>query len=105
VPSIVLTTLNARYIHASMGLRYLYANMESLQSDTRLLEFNINTRVMDIAETLLAEDAKIIGIGVYIWNATETLQLVKLLKTISPETIIVLGGPEVSYEYESQELN
>jgi radical SAM superfamily enzyme YgiQ (UPF0313 family) len=101
---IVLTTLNARYIHASMGLRYLYANMGALQSKTELIEFNINTRVMDIAESLLQRNPEIIGIGVYIWNATESLQLVKLLKVISPDTIIVLGGPEVSYEYETQEL-
>jgi len=101
---ISLTTLNARYIHASMGLRYLYANMGDLQGNTRLIEFNINSRVMDIAETLLEDHPDIIGIGVYIWNATETLQLVQLIKTISPETIIVLGGPEVSYEFEQQQL-
>jgi len=104
VSQIILTTLNARYIHASMGLRYLYANMGHLQDKTELREFNINTRVMDIAESLLLAKPEIIGIGVYIWNATESLQLVKLLKTISPETTIVLGGPEVSYEYETQEL-
>jgi len=104
MPKIILTTLNARYIHASMGLRYLLANMGYLQDSTQLIEFNINTRVMDIAEILLQDEPDIIGIGVYIWNATETLQLVQLLKTISPETIIVLGGPEVSYEYEQQEL-
>ncbi len=104
MPQIILTTLNARYIHASMGLRYLYANMGHLQPHTKLLEYNINTRVMDIAESLLQHKPDIIGIGVYIWNATETLQLVKLLKTISPDTIIILGGPEVSYEYEDQEL-
>ncbi|VAW66123.1 Mg-protoporphyrin IX monomethyl ester oxidative cyclase [hydrothermal vent metagenome] len=101
---IILTTLNARYIHASMGLRYLFANMGNLQSKTELIEFNINTRVMDIAESLLLHNAKIIGIGVYIWNAMETLQLVKLLKTISPDTKIILGGPEVSYEFETQEI-
>lgn len=104
MPRILLTTLNARYIHASMGLRYLLANMGQLQSNTQLIEFNINTRVIDITETLLKEKPDIIGIGVYIWNATETLQLVQLLKTVSPETIIVLGGPEVSYEYEQQAL-
>jgi len=87
-----------------MGLRYLYANMGNLQSKTDLIEFNINTRVMDIAESLLQHNVKIIGIGVYIWNATETLQLVKLLKTISPETKIILGGPEVSYEFADQEI-
>jgi len=104
VHKIILTTLNARYIHASMGLRYLYANMGQMQNNTELVEYNINTRVMDIAESLLERNPQIIGIGVYIWNATETLQLVKLLKTISPDICIVLGGPEVSYEYEKQEL-
>lgn len=87
-----------------MGLRYLLANMGDLQDSTQLIEFNINSRVIDIAESLLHDKPDIIGIGVYIWNASESLQLVKLLKTISPETIIVLGGPEVSYEYEQQEL-
>ena len=101
---IILTTLNARYIHASMGLRYLLANMGKLQASTELVEFNINTRIIDVAEALLKQQPKIIGIGVYIWNATETLHLVQLLKTISPETIIVLGGPEVSYEFEDQQL-
>ncbi len=101
---IILSTLNARYIHASMGLRYLLANMGKLQDSTQLVEFNINGRMMDIAESLLKNEPEIIGLGVYIWNASETLQLVKLIKTISPETLVVLGGPEVSYEYEQQEL-
>jgi len=104
VSKIILSTLNARYIHASMGLRYLYANMGQLQNDTLLLEFNINARIMDIAEALLKNKPEIIGIGVYIWNTAEALQLIKLIKTISPDTIIILGGPEVSYEYEQQEL-
>lgn len=104
MPAIILSTLNARYIHASMGLRYLMANMGALQPSTQLMEFGINGRAIDMAETLLQQHPRIIGLGVYIWNATETLQLVKLLKTISPETIVVLGGPEVSYEYEQQEL-
>lgn len=104
VSQITLTTLNARYIHASMGLRYLYANMGDLQAITKLVEFNINGRIIDIAESLLLDKPEIIGMGVYIWNASESLELVKLLKTISPETIIILGGPEVSYEFEQQEL-
>lgn len=104
MPDIILSTLNARYIHASMGLRYLLANMAELQGSTELIEFNINGRVIDMAETLLSKQPKIIGLGVYIWNARETLELVQLLKTVSPDTLIVLGGPEVSYEFETQEL-
>ncbi len=101
---ITLCTLNARYIHASLGLRYLLANMGDLQSKTRLIEFNINARAMDMAESLLAAKPAIIGFGVYIWNVEETCTLVRLIRVISPETIIILGGPEVSYEYEEQQI-
>jgi len=101
---IILSTLNARYIHASLGLRYLLANMGELRSQTQLLEFIINSRPIDIVESLLQNNPKIIGLGVYIWNAEETLQVIKLLKKISPETIIILGGPEVTYETEQQEI-
>lgn len=103
-PGIILATLNARYIHSSLGLRYLLANMGSLRPHTRLLEFTINTRPIDIVENLLRTKPAIIGLGVYIWNASETLQVVRLLKEVSPETIIILGGPEVSYETGEQEI-
>ena len=102
--SIILSTLNARYIHASLGLRYLLANMGELRKQTQLIEFIINSRPIDIVESLLQHKPKIIGLGVYIWNAEETLQVVKLLKRVSPETIIILGGPEVTYEVEQQEI-
>ncbi|MFK5914572.1 MAG: radical SAM protein [Woeseiaceae bacterium] len=101
---IILSTLNARYIHASLGLRYLLANMGNLRAQTQLLEFIINSRPTDIVEALLKDTPKIIGLGVYIWNAEETLQVVKLLKKISPETVIILGGPEVTYETNQQEI-
>lgn len=102
--TIILSTLNARYIHASLGLRYLLANMGELRQVTRLQEFIINSRPIDIVESLLLDEPEIIALGVYIWNAGETLQVVKLIKNISPETIIILGGPEVTYETEQQEI-
>ena len=101
---IILSTLNARYIHASLGLRYLLANMGDLRAQTQLKEFIINSRPIDIVESLLQSNPKIIGLGVYIWNAEETLQVVKLLKQISPETIVILGGPEVTYETDQQDI-
>jgi radical SAM superfamily enzyme YgiQ (UPF0313 family) len=104
MPRIILTTLNARYSHASFGLRYLLANMGELRAETKLLEFTLENRPLEIAEKLLAESPVIIGIGVYIWNAQESRELVALLKAIRPELIIVLGGPEVSYEYDQQEI-
>ncbi len=101
---IVLATLNAKYIHASFGLRYLMANLGALRERACLLEFDINQRVTDIAETLLAGSPKIIGLGVYIWNAQLTAELVQVLKKVAPEVILILGGPEVSYETTQQPI-
>jgi radical SAM superfamily enzyme YgiQ (UPF0313 family) len=104
VSDIILSSLNARYIHCSLGLRYLLANMGELRARTRLQEYNISSRDMDIAEDLIKRQPKIIGFGVYIWNLEQTTRVVQLIKTIAPDIIIVLGGPEVSYEYEHQPL-
>ncbi len=150
-PRIILCTLNAKYIHASLGLRYLLANMarhggEDLRAQTVLREFTIARAPQDVADALLAElgeyendgtqvitvpdrsetrkrradsanstasaDDKvavlsgtgIIGFGVYIWNITQTTEVVRLLKLARPGIKIVLGGPEVSHEWETQEI-
>jgi len=95
--TILLTTLNARYAHSAIGLRYIFANMRELQSASEICEFTISDNIQDIAEQLLSRQPAIIGIGVYIWNARECSELVRTIKLISPETILVLGGPEVSY--------
>ncbi|MBC3881789.1 DUF4080 domain-containing protein [Undibacterium sp. LX40W] len=106
--TIVLSTLNARFSHASLGLRYLYANMGELQSQTHIQEFVIGARTTDLVERLLQwqKDGEklIIGFGVYIWNVEETTKLVAQLKRVAPEIIIVLGGPEVSYETQEQSI-
>jgi len=102
--TILLSTLNARYAHASLGLRYLLANMGELQSITALQEFVIGARTTDLVEKLLAHKPRIIGFGVYIWNVEETTKLVALLKRVAPEVVIILGGPEVSHEHGDQEI-
>lgn len=102
--TILLSTLNARYAHASLGLRYLLANMEELQAQTRIQEFVIGTRAVDIVEKLLAVKPRIIGFGVYIWNVEETTRVVAQLRRVAPEVTIVLGGPEVSYEPAEQPI-
>lgn len=102
MPDIVLTTLNARYTHASLGLRYLKANLGELRAQTSLLEFTIKDHPLHIAERILETSPKIVGFGVYIWNVIETLAVVQAIKRLSPQIFIVLGGPEVSYETENQ---
>ena len=101
---IVLATLNARYFHTSFGLRYLYANLKELQQCCEIKEFIIQTRAIDIVEQILASKPEIVGFGVYIWNIVETTNVVNLLKVIAPQIKVILGGPEVSYETESQPI-
>ena len=104
MPAVVLATLNARYVHASLGLRYLAANMGTLRGETRIVEFVLGTRAADIAEQLLALEPRVIGLGVYIWNVEETTRLVALLKEVAPQVTVVVGGPEVSHEVDAQRI-
>src|SRR5437588_9979338 len=104
MPEIVLATLNAKYIHASFGLRYLLANLGPLRPAACLVEFDIHQRPVDIAEGLLARNPKIIGLGVYIWNVAPTTEVVAAIKRVRPDITIILGGPEVSYELEDQPI-
>ncbi|ABB43323.1 Radical SAM [Sulfurimonas denitrificans DSM 1251] len=95
---IILTTLNSRFTHTSIALRYLFANLAQLQSDALIQEFTINDAVQSIAQKLLFHNPQIIGIGVYIWNVKEVYELIHIIKKVSPATKIILGGPEVSHE-------
>jgi len=104
VPDIVLTTLNARYAHASFGLRYLRANLGALRERACIIEFDISQRANDALEIILAQNPRIVGIGVYIWNAEQSLRLVADLKRVRPDLLIILGGPEVSHETDQQEI-
>lgn len=116
-PSIVLTTLNAAYIHASLGLRYLLANMGNLRPQTALREFTIARHPQQVADELLLALAEpyapeirknactqIIGFGVYIWNVSQTIEVIRRIRDVRPEIKIVLGGPEVSHETNEQEI-
>ncbi|MBT3068849.1 cobalamin-dependent protein [Rhodoferax sp. U11-2br] len=114
-PRIVLATLNARYIHASLGLRYLLANLDlhggaGLRALTQLREYTISRPANEVVDDLLATlgDAtgavQIVGFGVYIWNVTQTLEVLRLLKAARPDFKVVLGGPEVSHETAQQPI-
>ncbi|MFZ2220370.1 MAG: DUF4080 domain-containing protein [Rhodoferax sp.] len=111
VPSVVLCTLNAKYIHASLGLRYLLANMGDLKPCTVLREFTIARRPQEVLDELLAllgpqqpGATQVVGFGVYIWNVTQTEALLRLLKAQRPDIKVVLGGPEVSHEVDEQAI-
>jgi hypothetical protein len=101
---IVLATLNARWTHASLGLRCLYANLGALQPLARIEEFTIATPLERVVERLLAGSPRIVGLGVYIWNVARTTELVRRLRDAAPGLKIVVGGPEVSHETDGQPI-
>jgi radical SAM superfamily enzyme YgiQ (UPF0313 family) len=99
---IVLTALNAGYAHSSFGLRCLMSNLGELAPRAKILEFDAGLRTPEIVEAVLSLEPKIVGIGVYVWNAAECARLAAELRRLRPELKIVLGGPEVSYETSEQ---
>ncbi len=104
MPDILLTTINARYIHSALGLRYLYANLGPLKQRASIREFTAEQRPIDIAEAVLDAAPCIVGFGVYIWNVEQTTRTVALLKALRPDVVVVLGGPEVSHEWTAQRV-
>src|ERR1043166_1177180 len=101
---IILASLNAKYIHAAFGLRYLLANLGELKSRACLAEFDIHQRPLEIAEVLLARQPRVVGLGVYIWNVAQTQAVIAALKRVRPDVTVLIGGPEVSFEVEQQEI-
>lgn len=94
---VLLTALNAKYIHSSLALRYLQAFCNDLNCEIKIREFNINQHLHYILGEIAREDPDVIGFSCYIWNRTQTLDICRALKEIDPGLIIILGGPEVSF--------
>lgn len=96
-PKILLTTLNAKYIHLNLAIRILY-DLNHTKGNLSWKEFTIKSDFKEVAQKCAAYD--VVCFSCYIWNIQQTLEVCKLIKAISPATKILLGGPEVSYEYD-----
>ena len=97
--NVVVATLNAKYIHTSLALRYLKAYCEP-KHKVDMAEYTIKDPVMNIVSDLFSRAPQVVGFSCYIWNIEETLVVCSMLKKIRPDLTIVLGGPEVSYDTE-----
>ncbi|MEK9198467.1 B12-binding domain-containing radical SAM protein [Ureibacillus sp. FSL E2-3493] len=95
--NIVLTTLNAKYIHTNLALRYLKGSARP-EFDPTIVEYTIKDPAFNIVSDLYQYKPDVVGFSCYIWNIEETIRVIRMLKTVSPQTKIVLGGPEVSYD-------
>ena len=94
---VVLSTLNAKYIHTNLAIRCLKAYAEP-EHEIELSEYTIKDPTLNIATDLFSKKPDIIGFSCYIWNIEETIKVIKILRKIMPEVTIILGGPEVTYD-------
>jgi anaerobic magnesium-protoporphyrin IX monomethyl ester cyclase len=95
--SILLTTLNAKYIHLNLAIRILY-DLNKDHANLEWKEFVIKNDFNEVAEYCSKYD--IVCFSCYIWNITQTLEVCKIIKQLNSNTKVLLGGPEVSYEWE-----
>lgn len=97
IMKIVLSTLNAKYIHTNLAIRCLKASAQP-EFDSVLAEYTIKDPAFNIVSDLFQMKPDVVGFSCYIWNIRETIEVIQMLKTVLPDVKIVLGGPEVSYD-------
>src|SRR5512133_815777 len=95
---ILLTTLHAKYSHASLALPCLAAGCRNLPGvSIAIREYTVNEPREQLLRLIISEQADLVAFSCYIWNIEKTLQIVSDIKKINPDIRIVLGGPEVSF--------
>jgi anaerobic magnesium-protoporphyrin IX monomethyl ester cyclase len=93
---VLLTTLNAKYIHMNLAIRLLYG-LNKHHQGLSWKEFAIKEEAAEIASACSRFD--VIAFSCYIWNITQTLEVARIIKSLNPQAKILLGGPEVSYDW------
>lgn len=98
---ILLTTLNTKYVHTNIALRYLY---KTIKDDVEAIkkEYSINDQIEKIISDITDYKPDILAFSVYIWNVELIFKISENIKNIYPNIKIIFGGPEVSYN--SKEL-
>ena len=97
---LLLVGINARYTHLNLAIRYLRNYTIDLEYQTEIIEFSINQNILEILEQIVNTEPEIIAFSVYIWNTDIIRLLLPEIKKILPDSKIILGGPEVSYNPE-----
>lgn len=93
---VLLTTLNAKYIHTNLAIRLLF-QLNRHKQGLAWKEYNIKEDREKIARECAGYE--VVAFSCYIWNITPTLEVCRLIKAINPDVKLLLGGPEVSYDY------
>lgn len=96
---ILLTTLNSKFIHTNLAIRYIKESIKDL-IDVDIREYTINNQLDYILKDIYLGEYDIVFFSTYIWNIYDIVKLCDNLKKVKPNLVIGLGGPEVSYDSE-----
>lgn len=99
--NILLTAINAKYIHSNLAVyslrAYAAGKCEKYKEEIGIAEYTINQPLDQILMDLYKRKPEVLCFSCYLWNIEYVEQLVAELGKIMPQTDIWLGGPEVSY--------
>jgi len=96
----VLIGINSKYIHTALGLRYVGEYARAKGHIITLIEETINSQPLAVLEKIMEHKAEVYAFSVHIWNKPFVFKIVRMLKKLRPESVIVLGGPEVAFDVE-----
>ena len=97
----VLSTLNARYVHAATAPFCLLSGLRTYLSpdvSAEVIEGTVNEPTEAVAERILASSPTLVALSVYIWNRQKTTALILRLRALSPSLYILAGGPEAEHD-------
>ncbi|NLO47149.1 MAG: DUF4080 domain-containing protein [Clostridiales bacterium] len=105
---VLLCALNAKYIHSSLAPWYLLAGIAQYcvkEIRAELLEATVNEDADDILNRIAVQNPDVVAFSCYIWNIQKVKELIRKIKVSHPGTMVILGGPEVSYNTKEVLLN
>ena len=97
---ILLTAINAKYIHSNLAVYSLQAYAAAHGHKIERAEYTINNQLEDILEKIYRQKPDVLLFSCYIWNIEYVKELVSEFHKLRPEVPIWVGGPEVSFETE-----
>ena len=97
---IILTAINAKYIHSNLAIYSLKAYAKKYAEHIFLAEYTINQQLDEILMDIYKQKPDVLCFSCYIWNISYVETLIREIHKILPSLPIWLGGPEVSYDAE-----
>ena len=96
---LTLIGLASQYIHMPLAPFCLKKAVDEarLPVDVTICDLNINDAQEELLARVMATAPDVLGISLYIWNRPCAMQLIRRVKALKPETVVIVGGPEATF--------